>query len=47
MRYDPRPAADDEEPPPLFTTWTRLYVAILIWEIVLIALIAAASSGHY
>jgi hypothetical protein len=37
-------ADEREEGPPLFSTWPRLYVAILLWELVTIALIAAATS---
>jgi hypothetical protein len=48
MRHDaPPPSAHDEEPPPIFATWGRLYAAILIWEVVVIVLIAVASSGRY
>jgi hypothetical protein len=33
----------EEERPPLFSSWRRLYVAVLIWEAVTIGLIAAAT----
>jgi hypothetical protein len=43
MSDDPKAPAEDERPP-LFSSWRRLYVAILVWEAVTIALIAAATS---
>lgn len=38
---------DAPEGPPLFSTWPRLYAAILVWEAIVIAAIAAVSRGSY
>jgi hypothetical protein len=46
MSHEPSGPPDDDRPP-LFSTWGRLYAAILVWEAVTIALIAAFSSWVY
>ena len=30
----------DDEPPPFFGTWTRVYTAVVLWLAILIALFA-------
>jgi hypothetical protein len=42
MRDEPEALHDDDRPP-LFSSWRSLYVAILLWELVTIGLIAAAT----
>jgi hypothetical protein len=46
MTRDPQPLPDDERPP-LFSSWRRLYIAILLWELITIGVIAALSSWAY
>jgi hypothetical protein len=49
MVQDLPPARRDEsaEGPPFFSSWNRLYVAILAWELMVILLIAALSIWRY
>jgi hypothetical protein len=46
-RMTNEPSSSDDDRPPLFSTWPRLYAAILVWELVTIALVAALSSWPY
>ncbi len=36
-----------DERPPLFSSWKRFYLAVLVWEALLIAVIAAVSAWRY
>jgi hypothetical protein len=39
--------ARDEDPPPFLSTWTRVYVSILLLEAVVVALVAVFSRWRY
>jgi hypothetical protein len=49
MVQDLPPVRRDEsaEGPPFFSSWNRLYLAILVWELIVILLIAALSRWQY
>ena len=38
---------DDQEPVPIFRTWRRIYVAVLLNALLVMAFIAAFSAGRW
>ena len=43
----PRAAPDDDERVPIFGTWARIYAAVILCELVSMALIAVFSAWKY
>ena len=43
----PSPAPDDAESVPIFGTWPRIYAAVILCELVSVALIALFSAWKY
>jgi len=43
----PKPAADDDDPVPIFGSWRRIYTAVILVAVACIALTAVFSNWPY
>jgi len=38
---------DEDEPVPIFGTWRRIYAAVVVWDLIVMGLVALFQRWHY